>query len=180
MVPWSMTTTRRGRLARFIFKSIDLSLRPFPLISLPTIIMVSCTSVASYGAVLPLKAFLQEEPLERSQCPSPSSSLDDITEGQIANPLIWAVADRLVLSLLLDSQQQHALAGYEDDEDDFYLADEESEDYYFLDSNLPKPIPVHPARVYSLVSTTMTPAAAAAVNEEASKTTLPRSQSAVF
>jgi hypothetical protein len=141
-----------------------------PLHSTPRT-MVSCTMVASYGAVLPLKAFFlreHEEPLERSKCPSPSSSLDDITDSFfIANHYsssIWADADRLVLSLLQDSQQ--SLLDLEDEEE------EKEGDFFFLD-HLPRPIPVHPARVVSLVAV-VTPAATN------STTGLARSRSAVW
>jgi hypothetical protein len=137
--------------------------------------MVNCTMVASYGAVLPLKAFFlreqEEEPLERSKCPSPSSSLDDITDSfLLANhPSIWAVADRLVLSLLHDSQQS-LLDRDEDDEE------EKEGDFFFLD-HLPRPIPVHPARAVSSLVAVVTPAAASTTP---TTTGLARSQSAVW
>lgn len=121
----------------------------------------------SYGAVvLPLKALYWlggEETaahveLERSQCPSPSSSLDIDT-----NPLIWAVADRLVLSLLME----------QDDDDLDEEEEEEEQDYLYY--NLPKPIPVHPANVGLLV----TPARPENHTTN-NKSNLPRSQSAIW
>jgi hypothetical protein len=139
--------------------------------------MVNCTMVASYGAVLPLQAFFlsreeqEEDPLERSKCPSPSSSLDDITDDSFfANHPIWADADRLVLSLLQDSQQ--SLLDLEDDDDE----EEKEGDFFFLD-HLPRPIPVHPARVVSHLVAVVTPAA---TNTTPTTTGLARSQSAVW
>lgn len=100
---------------------------------------------SEYGAVvLPLKHPME---LERSQCPSPSSSLD-------TNPLVWEIADRLVLSLLQDIDE-------DDDEDDILF-------------DLPKPIPVHPAHV-ALV----TPAAAMRVKTIVNST-IPRPHSAMW
>jgi hypothetical protein len=125
------------------------------------------SEASSYGAVvLPMKAAFWQgnyapEELERSQCPSPSSSLDIET-----NPLVWEVADRLVLSLLMDSQD-------DDDEDD--LEDEEFAPSSYRDCfDLPKPIPVHPASVALLV----TPAATNQTSNN--KSNLSRSHSAVW
>lgn len=101
--------------------------------------------------MMPLKHPLE---LERSQCPSPSSSLDIVT-----NPLVWETADRLVWSLLQEANETC------EEEDEYDLLE--------VPLHLPKPIPVHPAHVSLL-----TPAATALICP--TTTALPRPHSAMW